>query len=230
MSSRQENPRYLPPCSDRTVSSSKLYSFTASRAGQRGVQCLLIEVNEKISIRCIQLMSKYLCLFVLCLAPCFDLCSIYAQTPSKPAPSKPDYSKEPIVIEQDSTKVVFENDGTSTRQSAARIRIQSDAGLQRYGVLTFPYQNSTESVDIAYVRVIRSDGAVVSTPADNVQDMPAEITRAAPFYSDLREKHVAVKGLGWETFSSSVVTGTAQNRWPLASSGMRSTSLTTPLF
>ncbi len=25
--------------------------------------------------------------------------------------------------------------------------------------------------------------------------MPADITRQAPFYSDLREKHVAVKGL-----------------------------------
>jgi hypothetical protein len=29
-----------------------------------------------------------------------------------------------------------------------------------------------------------------------VQDLDSEITRSAPFYSDLREKHVAVKGLG----------------------------------
>ena len=34
------------------------------------------------------------------------------------------------------------------------------------------------------------------TPPDNIQDMAAEITRQAPFYSDLRERHVAVKGLG----------------------------------
>src|SRR2546427_2803642 len=140
-------------------------------------------------------MSKYLRLLVLCLGSCFDLCGVCAQTPSKPTPAKADYSKEPFVVEQDSTKIVFENDGTGTRQSAARIRIQSDAGLQQYGVLTFSYQSSVESVDIDYVRVNRPDGAVVSTPADNVQDMPAEITRAAPFYSDLREKHVAVKGL-----------------------------------
>jgi len=31
---------------------------------------------------------------------------------------------------------------------------------------------------------------------ENVQDMASEITRAAPFYTDLREKHVTVKGLG----------------------------------
>jgi hypothetical protein len=29
-----------------------------------------------------------------------------------------------------------------------------------------------------------------------VQDLDSEITHSAPFYSDLREKHVAVKGLG----------------------------------
>ena len=41
----------------------------------------------------------------------------------------------------------------------------------------------------------KPDGTVVSTPVDTAQDMPTEITRQAPFYSDLREKQVAVKGL-----------------------------------
>jgi tetratricopeptide (TPR) repeat protein len=50
-------------------------------------------------------------------------------------------------------------------------------------------------LDIDYVRVRKPDGSVVPTPAENTQDMPSEITREAPFYSDLREKHVAVKGL-----------------------------------
>jgi len=71
----------------------------------------------------------------------------------------------------------------------------SDAGVQRYGVLTFRYQNSTESADIDYVRVRKQDGSIISTPPENVQDMAADITRAASFYSDVREKHVAVKGL-----------------------------------
>ncbi len=107
-----------------------------------------------------------------------------------------DYSKEPFVEEEDSTKVNFLNDGTYTREASARIRIQSDAGVHRFGTLTFSYQSATESIEVAYVRVLKADGSIIATPNDNIQDMPAEITREAPFYSDLREKHVAVKGLG----------------------------------
>jgi len=116
-------------------------------------------------------------------------------THSEPAAARPDYSKEAFVDEQDLTKIVFENDGTGTRETSTRIRIQSDAGVQHYGVLTFPYQNAIETIDIDYVRIRKPDGTVITTPAENVQDMPAEITRQAPFYSDLQEKHVAVKGL-----------------------------------
>lgn len=108
----------------------------------------------------------------------------------------PDTSGEAAVIEKFSTRVTFENDGTSTREVAARIHIQSDAGVQNFGVLVFSYANSSESMSIDYVRVHKPDGSVVETPADNIQDMPADITRVAPFYSDLRQKHVAVKGLG----------------------------------
>lgn len=46
------------------------------------------------------------------------------------------------------------------------------------------------------MRVRKPDGTTVVTPSENVQDLDAEITRSAPFYSDLREKHVALKGLG----------------------------------
>ena len=146
-------------------------------------------------------MPKHLRFLVLSLAFCFGFSTADAQvhsTPGEAKPSgvKPDYSSEAFVTELDSTRIVFENDGTSTRQSTARVRIQSDAGVQRYGVLTFRYQNSTESADIDYVRVRKQDGSIISTPPENVQDMAADITRAAPFYSDVREKHVAVKGLG----------------------------------
>jgi hypothetical protein len=129
------------------------------------------------------------------LASCIGYGSVFAQIPSRPGDARLDYSKEAFVIEQDSTNIAFESDGTSTGESTARIRIQSDAGVQRYGVLTFSYENSNESMDIDYVRVRRPDGTVISTPGDNIQDMAAEIARAAPFYSDSREKHVPVKGL-----------------------------------
>ncbi len=121
---------------------------------------------------------------------------VVAQSPPAPQSSKPDYSQEAFVLEQFSSKVKFEDDGTSSEENSARVRIQSDAGVQRYGLLTFSYASGTGTFEIEYVRVHKPDGTLVLTPPDNIQDMAAEITRQAPFYSDLREKHVAVKGLG----------------------------------
>jgi len=108
---------------------------------------------------------------------------------------KRDFSKEGSVIEQSITKVGFNTDGTSKREQRTRVRVQSEAGVQQYGVLSFPYQGLLERLDIEYVRVLKPDGTVVITPPDFVQDMPTEVSRTAPFYSDLREKQVAVKRL-----------------------------------
>ncbi len=115
---------------------------------------------------------------------------LFGQEP-KPA----DYSKEAFVIERISTKVIYESDGTSSEESSARIRIQSQAGLQQFGILTFPYASATSTLEVGYVRVIKPDGRNVQTPPDNILDMPADITRQAPFYSDVKVYQVAVKGL-----------------------------------
>ena len=139
-------------------------------------------------------LSRYQCFSILCLACCLFSSAARAQSQS-PTAVKPDYSREAFVSEQDVTRVVFENDGTARRETTARIRIQSDAGVQRYGLLTLPYESLTGTMDIDYVRVLKPDGSRVLTPPDSVQDMPSETTRQAPFYSDLREKHIAVKGL-----------------------------------
>jgi tetratricopeptide (TPR) repeat protein/transglutaminase-like putative cysteine protease len=117
-----------------------------------------------------------------------------AQTASS-SPAKPDYSQEAAVIEELTTKIAFDNDGDLTRQQTSRVRVQTDGGVQQWGLLSFPFQSATQTVEIDYVRVRKPDGSTLVTPPDNVQDLDAEITRSAPFYSDLREKHVAVKGL-----------------------------------
>ena len=117
-------------------------------------------------------------------------------TPAKKTASVPDFSQEAFVIEHFHRKVKFENDGTSATEDSMRVRVQSDAGVQRYGLLTFSYPSATNSFDIELLRVTKPDGTVIVTPPDSVQDMPADISRQAPFYSDIHEKHIAVKGLG----------------------------------
>lgn len=113
-----------------------------------------------------------------------------------PSGSQPDYSKEPFIEEEYSMEVAFENDGTGNRVQYYRVRIESDAGVQKYSVITFPYESATENIAVDWVRVKKTDGTVVVTGPDGIRDMPASITRQAPYYSDVREKQVAVKGLG----------------------------------
>jgi tetratricopeptide (TPR) repeat protein/transglutaminase-like putative cysteine protease len=107
-----------------------------------------------------------------------------------------DNSKEAIVIERYVTHTSYEADGSGTREITAVVHVQAEAGVQTFAVLAFPYTSADESVDVDYVRVRKPDGAVVVTPEYNVQDLPAEVTRQAPMYSDIHEKHVMVKALG----------------------------------
>jgi Flp pilus assembly protein TadD len=130
----------------------------------------------------------FLCLTLLTLP-----ISSWAQAPDKIP--QPDYSQEAAVIEDSTYKIKFANDGTSTQEQSARVRVQSDAGVQRVGLLTFSYESGIASFEVVCVRVHKPDGTIIDTPPDSIQDMPSEVTRQAPFYSDIREKHVAVKGL-----------------------------------
>lgn len=106
--------------------------------------------------------------------------------------SKPE---EAFIIQRSATELEFQNDGTETRSQEVRIQVLSEAGVQHWGVLSFSYQNLNQVLDIEYVRVKKRDGAVIATPTQDAQDITSEISRAAPFYTDQREKHIAVKGL-----------------------------------
>ena len=109
--------------------------------------------------------------------------------------SAPDYSKESYVIEHFGKDLTFASDGTWTGEQSAAVRVQSDAGVREFGVLSFSYNNATQDLKIDYVRVKKADGSVVITPESNAHDISAEISRAAPMYSDLREKQLPIKSL-----------------------------------
>jgi tetratricopeptide (TPR) repeat protein len=135
--------------------------------------------------------------------------AMFGQNPAQPLQDKThtadaDPAKQPgpksavsdaYVIEKLVTTVAYQSDGTGTLERTSRVRIQSDAGLHQFGVLVFAYQKAFETVEVAYVRVHKPDGKTIDTPLTTIQDIDSEITRAAPFYSDFREKHVIVKSL-----------------------------------
>jgi hypothetical protein len=112
-----------------------------------------------------------------------------------PSDVKRDYSAESIVVERMETIYRFAADGTGSREIAVVTLVQSDAAARQYGVLTVPFAGNNEHVEFDYVRVRKPDGSVVETPAADTQEMPQEVTRQAPFYSDLKEKQLPVRNL-----------------------------------
>src|SRR5271165_2359959 len=105
------------------------------------------------------------------------------------------YSQESFVIEQMHSRYRFEADGTGRKETIARIRVQSEAGVQQWGQLQEGYNSANERVEIPYVRVLKEDGTVVKAGDDAVQDLSAPIEREAPVYTDYRQKHITVPGL-----------------------------------
>jgi tetratricopeptide (TPR) repeat protein len=116
-------------------------------------------------------------------------------TSTKPEELKRDYSQEGFVVEQYRSRYRFESDGTGRKETVARIRVQSEAGVQQWGQIQVGYNSANERVEIAYVRVVKADGTVVKAGDDAVQDLTAPVEREAPVYTDYRQKHITVPGL-----------------------------------
>jgi tetratricopeptide (TPR) repeat protein len=118
-----------------------------------------------------------------------------ATSQAKPQVPKRDYSQEAFVVEQYHSRYRFESDGTGRKETIARIRVQSEAGVQQWGQIQVGYNSANERVEIAYVRVIKADGSVVKAGDDAVQDLTAPVEHEAPVYTDYRQKHITVPGL-----------------------------------
>src|SRR5207248_448258 len=104
-------------------------------------------------------------------------------------------AQEAAVVEEQITRVRFENDGTAVRETTTKVRIQSEAGVEAFGQLIEGYSSATESLDVDYVRVRKPSGEVFETPKESAQDFAPEVLRSAPMYSDYRERHITVAAL-----------------------------------
>jgi tetratricopeptide (TPR) repeat protein len=151
--------------------------------------------------------------FLAVLVSCLLAASARSQQPAgvKPAPDAPsasaqasapdgkeklhDYLQESFVIEKMHSHYTFEADGTGRKETVARIRVQSEAGVQQWGQLQEGYNSANERVEIPYVRVLKQDGTVVKAGDDAVQDLSAPVEHEAPVYTDYRQKHITVPGL-----------------------------------
>src|SRR5262249_30093558 len=96
----------------------------------------------------------------------------------KSADKKPtDYSQEAFIIEQVDSLYKYESDGTGQRETHMRVKIQSEAGVQEFGQLVFPYSSANEKIEIDYVTVHKKDGTTVNATETNVQDLTPPVFR-----------------------------------------------------
>src|SRR5437588_12014677 len=92
--------------------------------------------------------------------------AIVAQVlPLKPDTPKADQSQEAFVIEQLFRKERLENDGTSSKEDLARVRIQTEAGVQQYDLLTFSYERGPGTWGVQSVPLREPGDARMQQPA-----------------------------------------------------------------
>ena len=114
-------------------------------------------------------------------------------TPAKPSPAESaDYSQEAFVIEHYLESFRFENDGTGREQIDARIKVNSDSGVQALGQLKVGYSALSDKLEVVYVRVRKPDGTVITAQESAVQDVTLP---DAPVYTDYHQKHITVPSL-----------------------------------
>lgn len=107
----------------------------------------------------------------------------------------PDAAVIDAIVQQYRESIVLSADGTEASDVTSIVKVNTEAGVQQRGTLTIPYQRDTGALEVRYVRVRKSDGSVVDTPVDTAIDQPADITREAPAFTDLYERHINVRGL-----------------------------------
>jgi hypothetical protein len=119
--------------------------------------------------------------------------SVFRQQPAT-TPATPDYTNEPFVIERHELRVRFENDGTGRIERIARIRIQDERAVRRWGHLVADYHSANEQLDTVIV-VHKADGSTVDVDTASAQDIAPPIETVTPSCTDHRQRHIPIPSL-----------------------------------
>ena len=105
------------------------------------------------------------------------------------------YRDEPLVFERLDTDTRMNADGTGTVVSRIVVRVQSEGTARNLSVLSLSFASATQTASYDFVRVHKKDGTTVETPVSDAMEMSSEVSRQAPVYSDIKEKHLPVRAL-----------------------------------
>jgi hypothetical protein len=105
------------------------------------------------------------------------------------------YAAEPLVVLRNDRVYRMKADGTGVMEQTVAGRIQSESALKEVGVVSVPFASKSQHVEWGYARVKHADGTVVATPLANAIEVTEQVTREAPFYSDLKGMQLPLKDL-----------------------------------
>ena len=105
------------------------------------------------------------------------------------------YAAEPLVVLHNDKVYRMKADGTGVFEQTLAAKIQSESALKQLGVLAVPFASKTSHVEWVYARVKHADGTVVETPVSSAIEVTEQVTREAPFYSDLKASQLPLKDL-----------------------------------
>ncbi len=136
--------------------------------------------------------TRLLCLPILAIAPVAAAQQTVLGSPHTPGsvPVKnpqndaygQNYSSEPYVIEQYTTTLRFNDDGTAERVVTARIHAQTETGVSRLSDLGFRLRFSAyEQFNLVSLRIRRPSGAS-TTPTPSVMNLSTSAVHDAPAY------------------------------------------------
>jgi transglutaminase-like putative cysteine protease len=117
-----------------------------------------------------------------------------AATQDASAQPKPDQTQRSYTIERYSTDAVFHNDGTSRSDLEVIVKVEDQAGVERFGHLAFGYNPRDQELNVISVQV-RKAGKANFTSASAVRDVSPLEQDSASAYASYREKVVTVPGL-----------------------------------
>jgi tetratricopeptide (TPR) repeat protein len=112
-----------------------------------------------------------------------------------PAPLPANYAAEPLVVVSMDDVFRMQTDGTGVQERTVVARVQAESALKEMAVISLGFAANSQHIEWVYARIRHQDGTVTETPVDSSIEVAEQVTRDAPFYSDLKESQLPLKNL-----------------------------------
>ena len=106
-----------------------------------------------------------------------------------------DYPDEDAVWLLDEGVLRLEPDGRGTRTYRQVVQVLSEDAAERYQEQEFSYSPGHERLTVNWIRVVQSDGKVISTEPSHIQDSDIPADRGDPVYSDRKVRRASLTGV-----------------------------------